>query len=185
MYIGAPGAVNLTKAEQAINTAFRLDPNLPEAWANSGWIAELRGQGDRAERLFRQAIVLNPNYASAYQWLSTHLTFSDRADEALSYAERAVELDPLSSIVNSSLGWCLEALGRFDEAEAVYRKVIDIDPSASHAYGDMIGFSAYARNRFADAVLFQEKADEINRNPDPQFPALTSTWILTRPGRFE
>ena len=161
-YSGAPRAATFAKAQQAIDTALRLDPDLGEAWASSATVAEFKDQTDRAEMMFRRAIALNPNYASAYQHYSAMLTFDGRADEALNLAKRAVELDPLSAIANSGLGWCLTALGRFDEAEVRFRKAIEIDPTMPRSYWDLGGFSAYARNRFADAVLFMEKATEVD-----------------------
>jgi TolB-like protein len=165
-YSGAPPDANLAKAEQAVNKALKLDPDLAEAWEGAAMIASYRDQNDRAEALFRRAISLNPNYALAYQHYSTMLTFSGRASEALGLAERAVQLDPLSQMVNASLGVCLEALGRFDAAESAYRKVIEIDPAMPRAYWQLSGFMSSVRNRFADAVLLQEKSIELAGDKD-------------------
>jgi TolB-like protein len=119
-YSGVPRVTGLTRAEQAVGTALKLDPNLAEAWASSAGIATGREQYDRAESMFRRAIALNPNYATAYHWLSVELGDNlGRVDEALSFAERAAELDPLSAAIHINFGAYLEAVGRFDEAETL------------------------------------------------------------------
>ena len=164
----ASPAIILARAAQAIDTALHLDPNLAEAWATSGLIAQGREQFDQAETMFRRAIALNPNYAIAYQWFGGMLSGQGRGDEGLGYLERALELDPLSAIINENLGTTLESFGRFDEAEARYRKVIEIDPTMAYPYLEMGLVEAYARNRFSVAVPLVEKSIEL----DPDNPSL-------------
>jgi TolB-like protein/Flp pilus assembly protein TadD len=164
----APAGTSLEKADKAVATALRLDPNLAEAWAASGLVAETRGQSSAAEQMYRRAIALNPNYATAYQWLSSALTDQGRNEEARGALERALELDPLSAIINENLAEQLESLGRFADAEARYRKVIEIDPSMPYPYMQIGILEAYARNRFVDAAALVEKSIEL----DPDNP-----WI--------
>ena len=90
-----------------------LDPDLAEAWASAGGIANARAQYARAEPLLRRAIALNPNYATAHHWLGYALINLGRRDEALASAERAVALDPLSAVINSFWGHARAGVGRF------------------------------------------------------------------------
>jgi tetratricopeptide (TPR) repeat protein len=172
---GVPRDAALTRAEQAVGTARKLDPILAEAWASSAGIAADREQYDRAEPMFRRAIELNPNYAAAYDWYGRMLSDQGRAEESLSFAQRAVELDPLSAIINLNLGYDLELAGRFEEAKIRYRKVIEIDPSMPETYSLIGQIDAWVLNRYADAVPFLEKAVEL----DPGSPALQPwlTWL--------
>ncbi len=163
-----PREAGLGKADKAVATALRLDPNQAEGWAASGLIAQDRGQSSAAEEMYRRAIALNPNYATAYQWLNAPLADQGRFQEARAALSRAVELDPLSAIINENLANQLESLGQFAEAEARYRKVIEIDPSMPYPYMEMGILEAYGRNRFVDAVTLVEKASEL----DPENP-----WI--------
>jgi TolB-like protein/DNA-binding winged helix-turn-helix (wHTH) protein/Tfp pilus assembly protein PilF len=167
-YSGVPRVTGLARAEQAVGTALKLDPNLAEAWASSASIADARQQYDRAETMFRRAIALNPNYATAYHWFSIMLGDLGRADEARSIAGRAVELDPLSAVININFGAYLEAVGRFDEAETRYRRAIEIDPSMAASYMSLGELRAYAFNRFTGAVPLLQKAVEL----DPGYPYL-------------
>jgi TolB-like protein/Flp pilus assembly protein TadD len=161
-----PQEAGLEKADRAAATALRLDPNLAEAWAASGLIANVRRQYAAAEKMFRRAIALNPNYATAYQWLYGALSDQGRFEEARSSLERALELDPLSAIINENLAGQFEILGRFNDAEVLYRKVTEINPSMPNPYVEMGVLEAYGRNRFADAVALVEKAIEL----DPDNP---------------
>ena len=174
-YSGVLQATAMTKSEQAVGTALRLDPNLAEAWASSASIAETRHQFVRAETMYRRAIELNPNYATAYQWFSGMLYELGRRDEALSAAERAVELDPLSAIINLNLATYLAAAGHFDEARDRYRKVIEIDPSMPSAYWGLAVLWAYAFNRNGDAIPLGERAAAL----DPGNPAYPC-WVAGR-----
>jgi len=163
-----PQEAGLAKADKAVATALRLDPNLAEAWAAAGLIAQQRGQSAEAEKMLRRAIVLNPNYATAYQWLNVALLDQGRFEEGRGFLERALELDPLSAIINENLASQFESLGRFEEAEARYRKVIEIDPSMPYPYFEMGVMEAYGRNRFPDAVALVEKSIEV----DPDNPGV-------------
>ena len=166
-YSGAALDASLDEAARAASKASELSPDLAEAWASSALLhARAGGQDDRAETMYRRAISLNPNYATAHQWFSDMLGMLGRREEALIHAQRAAELDPLSAIINTNLAEQMASTGRFDEAEARLRKAITIDPSmpVSHLFTGLT--VAYARNRFADAVTFTERAMEL----DPDGP---------------
>ena len=172
-YSGAALEASLDKAARAASKASELSPDLAEALASSAMLyARAGGQDDRAETMFQRAIGLNPNYATAHQWFSDMLGMLGRREEALSHAQRAAELDPLSAIINTNLAEQLASTGRFDEAEDRLRKAITIDPSmpVSHLFTGLT--MAYARNRFADAVPFIQRAMELD--PDSPNPPL---WL--------
>jgi tetratricopeptide (TPR) repeat protein len=147
-----------------------LDPNLAEAWASSGLIANYRQQFDRAEAMFRRALELNPNYAPARHWYSTLLTNVGRPDESLVQIQRAAELDPFSTVIIRGLGDAQAQQGRFHEAEATYRQAITIDPLRPTPYFSLALLNAYAFDRFTDAVPLAQKATELDSgNPRPMF----------------
>ena len=167
-HAGASPEATLARAEAAVGTALELDPNLAEAWAASALIRSFRGQGDRADPLYRRAIALNPNYAAAYQRFSRNAGGLGHRDEALAAAEKAVQLDPLSAIVNADVGRALMSVGRFDEAADRLRRANEIDPEMPMPYRQLGVLDAYARNRFADAVPLLNRAVEL----DPGNPIL-------------
>ena len=176
-YSGKPRESALAEADEALSKALALDPNLAEAWASKGGIAMSRGNNEQAEELLRRAIRLNPSYATAHQWLSLVLTWSGRLQEELEHSERAAQLDPLSAVVQGNLGGSMHLLGRFDEAEARYRRAIELDPKSPGALNAIAMLSAYARNRFADALLLQGRAVALD-DASPQLAGdLALIWL--------
>lgn len=166
-YSGKPLEATLAEAEMAVSRALELDADLAEAWASKGGIAMSRAQYAEAERLLRRAIEINPNYATAHHWLSLVLRGGDRREEAFEHAQRAAELDPLSVIVRTNLCSSLEAAQRYDEAAACLERAIEIDPASPLAYSALAYLDAYTRNRFADAVILQERAAVLDAgNPE-------------------
>jgi len=100
-YTSEPARNLMPKAKEAVLKALEIDPNLAEAHASLGQVAEYFDYDfATAEKEFRHAIELNPNYASAHQWFGEHLSALNRVDEALVEIRRALELDPMSVIMN-------------------------------------------------------------------------------------
>jgi len=155
-------ARTLEQAQEAADIAMKLDPGLSEAWASAGLIADYREQTDLAERMYRRAIELNPNDAMAFKWYGKLLVYASRLDEAQRALERAASLDPLSAIVHLNLAEALELQGRFPEAASHQRRAIEIDPSMPGPYSDLGYLTAYALNRFADAVPLVQKTLELD-----------------------
>jgi TolB-like protein/Tfp pilus assembly protein PilF len=175
-YSGKSEDSALEKADGAAVHALTLDPELSEGWAARGGIALHRNQLEEAEQYLQRAIDLNPNYATAHHWLTQVMRVrGGREEQELSHAKRASQLDPLSPAVRANLGNTLEGLGRFDEAALEYQHAFEKHPSSAVGMLDLAFLTAYARNRFPDAVSLLERASALD--PDsPRQPSLLA-WI--------
>jgi TolB-like protein/Tfp pilus assembly protein PilF len=171
-YAGAPMEPTLLKAQEATDTALRLDPGLADAWAVAGLIAFFRNQYADAEPLYARALELNPNYSMAAMWYGFTLRIDGRLNEGRSWLEKAASLDPLLPIVQTNLGEVLAQQGDLAGAEARYRRAIEIDPSFSTGYSHIGEVLAYGQNRFADGVSFSRKAVEIDPDTPEGFASL-------------
>lgn len=121
----------IPKAKQSALKALELDPNLAEAYASLGYIANTYDYDwDSAEQHYKTALRLNPNYATARQWYAEHLAFRGRLDEALSEISVALELDPFSLVINRMKGNILSFAKRHDEAIAQLNKTIELYPES-------------------------------------------------------
>ncbi len=158
---GARRDVIFPEAEAAVETALQLEPGLPEAWVQSGWLFGNRGDAEEEEARIRKAIELNPNYAHAYEKLSDLMFETGRTEEAVVYARKGVALDPLSPGLRQSLAHAFQAARRYDEAEAQYRRAIELDPTNAWILAEFAEFEAYTRDRFALAVTMGEKAIKL------------------------
>ena len=119
------------KAKQAAMRALELDPNLAEAHASLGYIANTYDYDwDGAEEHFKTALRLNPNYATAHQWYAEHLAFRGRLDEALTEISIALELDPFSLVINRMMGNILVFWKRHDEAISQLNRTVELYPES-------------------------------------------------------
>lgn len=121
----------LPKAKQAALKALEIDPNLAEAHASLGYIAQtFEHDWETAGEEYRAAIRLNPNYATARQWYAEHLAFRGNLEEALVEIDVALELDPFSMVINRMKGNLLTFSKRYDEAIAQFERTIELYPES-------------------------------------------------------
>jgi tetratricopeptide (TPR) repeat protein len=145
-------AEGLELAQQAVERALKLEPELAEAHAQLGWIRmtydwDWRG----AEASYGRALDLAPGSGFVLRragWLAANL---GRVDEAIALNSRAIEQDPLSASTYHSLGMALEAAGRLVEAEHAYRKVLELSPQRGAAHA-MLGLNLLAQGRQDEAL---------------------------------
>lgn len=148
-------------ANQALERALMLEPNLPQARAGLGftryyfdfdWAA--------AEREFRAALAANPSEVSAQYGLGLLLVTQDRIEEGLAHARRARELDPLSSTLNAMEGGYLVGLGRLEEARVRFARALAIAPLN---YNGHVGQSMlhFAENRDAEGLASLRRAVDV------------------------
>jgi TolB-like protein/tetratricopeptide (TPR) repeat protein len=117
------------RAQRAVETARRLDPNLGDAHTAQGIIDFfVTWNWASAERSFLRALDLNPNNAIARQFYAHLLSNSLRHEEAIAEIGLACAIDPLSPIVHSFAAMFLLAAGRDAEALDTVRHALTLDP---------------------------------------------------------
>ena len=90
------------RAQRAVETALRLDPNLGDAHTAQGMIDFfVTWNWASAERSFLRALELNPSNAIARQFYAHLLSNSLRHEEAVAEIGLACEIDPLSPVVHT------------------------------------------------------------------------------------
>jgi TolB-like protein/tetratricopeptide (TPR) repeat protein len=125
------------RAEEAVRTALRLDPELAEAHASLGQVEGNRFQWDAAEKEFSRALEINPNYASALQWYSILLVARGRIDEAVTMIRKAEQVDPLSAVIVANVAGQLNVKGDYAGALAAAQKAAELDPGYAWIYFQM------------------------------------------------
>jgi TolB-like protein/Tfp pilus assembly protein PilF len=163
----APVAQSLEQAQAAVDKALALDPGLSEAWSSAAIVAVYGASAYRddlanVQAKLSRAIELDPNNAQALKNYGLTMWELLRIDEAQRYLEQAAELDPLSAIVQVNLAEVFQARGDFDRANRCYRQALEIDPTFSPAYLWLSVTSAYAQDRFADALTLIRKAIDLD-----------------------
>ncbi|REL33342.1 hypothetical protein DYD21_11215 [Rhodohalobacter sp. SW132] len=118
----------LPRAEEAINRALELDPNLAEAYASLGLLYSNRHQGSAAIRELKRAVELQPSYAEAHNWLSWNYQLLGQPVKALESAKKAVNLNPLSPEALSNLSISYLYNGYLERALSESLRGIEIQP---------------------------------------------------------
>ncbi len=176
-----PSQEALTKAEEAVQQALKLNNNLGEAHASHAYI---EGFGfahyEEAGREFAKAVELNPNYATAHQWFSMYLAAMGRREEALREIKLAINLDPVSLIINSDAVLVYYYIGEYDLAMEQCQKVLEMDEKfwIIHAYQGLI----YERKKMYQEAI-SEWEDVLRLNPKDRSVIASLGHIYAETGR--
>jgi adenylate cyclase len=121
-------------AEEAMQTALRLDETLPDAY-NALAAVEIyyKRNWTAAERAFRRGMELDPN-ADIPAHYGLCLSYLGRFDEALAQQQRATELDPLFPGNQIHYGTVLFFSRQYDRAGAQLAKTLDMYPDNPMAH---------------------------------------------------
>ncbi len=156
----------LPKAEEAINRALKLDPNLAEAYASLGLLYSNRHKGSAAIRELNRAVELQPSYAEAHNWLSWNYQLLGQPVKALESAKKAVNLNPLSPEALSNLSISYLYNGYLERALSESLRGIEIQPDWD---GQAIhhGLALFNLERYSEAkeVLKNQKVPWAGNGP--------------------
>jgi len=139
-------------AEQSINQALQINPDIAEAYFLLGKIAYDQGKSAQAQEYWNKAYFLDPSLKEAqyfageagkaavygkdaYESYRTGYTYYANGDlkTAEGYFRNATQLNPDMKEAQYWLGRTLYDLGKLADAEVTWRKVIEIDPFDSQA----------------------------------------------------
>jgi non-specific serine/threonine protein kinase len=156
----------------AVNRAFELDPQLPEAFVARARISYAQEKYGEAAEYARMAIARQPDCESSWDILGRALFASDRWQEAADLVERALEANGDDYNVYVPYGNALAALGRteaartlFDRALAVLEQQIEWVPEDTRAR--ILLASRYAElGRRNEAIRELEKVQTLG-STDP------------------
>lgn len=147
----------IPKAEKAVESALKLNPNLPDVHLALAWLLRAKLDWKGAERETRKALELNSNVAGGHATLAWILISMGRYDEALVEANKALELDPISSETNDVVATAYYCLKDYDRAIEYMEKMREFgaDP---HFVSSRLGWAYLAKSDFHRAAEEWEKA---------------------------
>lgn len=124
----------LQKAEAAITTALRNNPNETNALLASVIIATSAGHFSEAEAILEGILSRQPQHATALYIYSELELARNRFDKALSRAQQAYDLDPLSPWINVNLAIVHFWRSNYQAALEAAQNAISIDSNYTWAY---------------------------------------------------
>ena len=152
--------------ERALVEAGNSQPDLLNAdfYFDYGAAAEQAGQYVKAGELFRKSIELDPsNAARSYNYLGyMWVERSENLDEAGQLIRRALEMEPTNGAYLDSLGWLYFRQGKFEEALIELLRAAELLPEPDAVVFEHIGDACDKLGRKAEAVLYWQKALQLN-----------------------
>lgn len=156
-------------AQQAFETAVRLDSTFALAHWRLADAYQKRNQGDEAERSLSAAMDHLYKLPQRYQFevKDDYYRREQQPDKRLSVAEMRVELYPEDVEGHISLASIYQKRNRNEDALEEYQRVLDIAPSR-HRYHDPIGDIYKDMGRYEEAqASYREYAQHFPNDADP------------------
>jgi adenylate cyclase len=152
----------LARALDLAKTAVHLDPQLPLARAQLGWVLAWNRQHDDAVAEFERAFALNPNFID--NRFADVLAYAGEPARAIKVVEANTRLDPLGLIGGRSIpmGLAYYILKRYGDAVHWFREAASRLPSLECSHVLLAG--AYAQSGQLEAAR-GEAAEVLRINP--------------------
>ena len=123
-------------ANEAIDTALRLQPGMPRALAVRALSLQQQREPDWAvsEIVLREVLEKEPNMVDALNWLVRALESQAKSEEAEAARERAVRLDPLHGAIALNVAIASAGRGDFETAERHMLRLLEMPQPGSSPY---------------------------------------------------
>jgi serine/threonine protein kinase len=173
-----PNEDYLTRARQAADRAFELQPDLPQAYMAMGYFYYY-GQSDyiRALEQFTLARDRQPNNVRIMEATAYIMRRLNRWEESNSLLEEALELDPRNFDLNFSLALNLKSMRMFEDAVIYFERSISLSPDISFSY---LYFSEMYLEWQGDTDKARQLLEDCLKVVPPDKIIVASTSIMTR-----
>jgi tetratricopeptide (TPR) repeat protein len=130
----AQEARDYAAAEKAYKQAVRIEPNMPELWANLGLMQQEAGEIALAIPSFQQANHLNPSLYVPNLFLGIDLVRTGKAREAIPSLIKAEKINKTDPQTPLALGRAYYAVGKFPAAAQEFARATMLDPNLGAAW---------------------------------------------------
>lgn len=142
---------NIEKAKRLFYKAYLIDPNDPFTLNNLGYVSELEGDMDRAQRYYDQA------QANASDAVIDKSTAEEAKGQAVAKIAGHTEEGPLKVNEMNSEAITLLAKDRAPEADLILQKALKLDPRNPFTLNNM-GFAKEKEGELEDAVRYYNQS---------------------------
>jgi TolB-like protein len=119
----------IAKAEECVQKAFALDPDLARAHAIFGWLTlSFKGDFPKAVHHLKRALAINPSETLALQLLSVAFAVAGKKSEAIRLSERWMQIDPLDYSADLWRGVSNLYSGEYSAAHELFRRFYQTNP---------------------------------------------------------
>lgn len=128
---------DMKRAEDLLETAYKADPENPDALHFYGQLRHRLGHNEKAEALLRESLSFDKDNPSTHSDLGNVLRMLDRDDEALQCYHRALRLDPRHAPSLNNIATIHRTAGRFAAAADTLREALKFAPDMAEAYHNL------------------------------------------------
>ena len=160
---------HLEKAERLFYKAYLIDPDDPFTLNNLGYISELQGKVERAERYYDLAAKENNS-----ETVIAESTDRKLRGEKLSQVTGAYSRMDLRVNRGNVYAMSLMQQGRYQEAEDVLRQTLSLSPKNPFTLNNL-GFALEAQGNLEAALQYYNDAS-ITHSTEPVVVAIDSHW---------
>ena len=114
--------------------AIKIEPGVPELWANLGLMQQQAGDIPAAILTFQQATHLNPALYVPNLFLGIDLVRTGNAPQAISFLTKAQKINKTDPQAPLALGRAYYAVGKFPPAAQGFARAIALDPKLGAAW---------------------------------------------------
>lgn len=164
----------LDDAETACLRALEYQPRYWDALHNHGLILQLRGDRAGAKQRFIEALRANPQMAQSRNQLGAIAMEAGDCREAAQQFVEALKLVPEYLEARRNLGVCQLRLAQPEAAEKTFRQLLLSHPDNLQGHVG-VGLSLTARQRWAEALPWFEKATQLDVTDTGAWKALGAT----------
>jgi TolB-like protein/Tfp pilus assembly protein PilF len=164
-------------AKEAIDTALRLQPEMPRALAVRALSLQQQKEPDWAvsEIVLREVLEKDPDMVDALNWLVRALETQGKHDEAERVRERAARLDPLHGAIAVNVATASARRGDFETAERRLLRLLEMPQPGTSPYWQLEFLYRYM-GRLADMnALAKQQVLEVD---DPFYYGLIDSYAL-------
>ena len=133
-YQNSDAAEHLTKARAAVDRAFDLEPNLPEAHVALAVYQYVQGQYEQVVEALSKLLRERPNDATAWELVGIAQRRLGRWEEATDALTRAVELNPAAAQAAENLALTHLYMREYAEADRYYQQQLSLVPDLPGPY---------------------------------------------------
>ena len=130
----AEAANDYAAAEKAYRQAVRIEPNMPELWANLGLMQQEAGDIAVAIPSFQHANHLNPSLYVPNLFLGIDFLRTGKAPEAIPFLIKAESINKTDPQTPLALGRAYYSVGKFSPAAQEFTRAIALDPKLGAAW---------------------------------------------------
>ena len=160
---------NLSKAERLFYKAYLIDPDDPFTLNNLGYISELQGKIDRAQKYYQLAAAENNSETVIAEASARHLEGKKLSDVTNSYGSLELRVNR-----GNIQAMTLLQQGRGPEAEDVLRDTLKLDPRNPFTLNNL-GFAMESQGNLEAALNYYNQAS-LTHSTEPVVVALDPHW---------